>query len=73
MRYCNIYHPELSDKFDLTNVGEVITNKAIKLTHTLYLTKDILAAENPNDIATPTAKMQQYIKVIQSVFNFFAV
>lgn len=72
MESCSLYHPKFSDQFDLAVVGEVITNKAIKLTHTLYLTKDILAAEHPNDFATPTLKMQQYIKVIQSVFNFFA-
>lgn len=72
MESCSIYHPKLSDKFDLALVGEVITNKAIKLTHTLYITKDILAAEHPNDFETPTNKLQQYTKVIQSVFKFFA-
>lgn len=72
MESCSIFHPKFSDKFDLAVVGEVITNKAIKLTHTLYITKDILAAEHPNDFETPTNKLQQYVKVIQSVFNFFA-
>lgn len=68
---CMLYHPAFHQKFDLAVLQTVVSRKSVKLTHTLYIIKDIYAAELPDQEKIIHRKVSQYIESIQDTFCFF--
>lgn len=67
---CQSFHPKLKKDSDISAIAKILGGKGAKLTHPLYIIKDIEEAASTEENEVVAAKLKAYTDAIKSAFTF---